>query len=74
MCTCTYSTLVTPFTWPSSHRTADLVSKSQMAAEPSLLPAATYLPDGSKRTNDAPATSEFWTAVGCVMVNGSMSF
>jgi hypothetical protein len=57
-CTRTHSTLVTPLTWPSNQRTADLVSKSQIAAEPSPRPAATYRPEGSNRANDAPATSD----------------
>lgn len=67
----THSTQVTPLTCPSSHRTVDLVSRSQMRAPPSGRPAATKRPEGSKREMDAPEWREVWTAVGYVMLNGS---
>lgn len=43
----THSTLVMPLTWPSNQRTAARVSRSHMAAEPSLRPAATKRPERS---------------------------
>jgi hypothetical protein len=48
----THSTLVMPLTWPSSQRTAARVSRSQMAAEPSLRPAATKQPELSNRASE----------------------
>ena len=68
-----HSTAVTPLTWPSSQRIVDLVSRSQMRAEPSARPAATNLPDGSKRANVACECSEVCTCVGYVIVKGSLN-
>ena len=47
------------------------MSKSQMTADPSFLPAAINLPVGSYRANEAPELSEVCTAVGYVILNGS---
>ena len=60
----TYSTLVMPLTCPSSQRTAARVSRSQIAAEPSVRPAATYRPEGSKRASEACEGRDVCTAVG----------
>ena len=62
---------VTPFTWPSSHRTVDLVSRSHMRADPSLEPAPTNRPVGSNFAKSACECSDVCTAVGYVMLNGS---
>lgn len=60
----THSTLVMPLTWPSSQRTAARVSRSQIAAEPSLRPAATKRPEQSNLASEHWEGREAWTAVG----------
>ena len=60
----THSTLVMPLTWPSSQRTDARVSKSHMAAEPSLRPAATNRPERSNLAREHWEGREAWTAVG----------
>lgn len=60
----THSTLVMPLTWPSSQRTAARVSRSHMAAEPSLRPAATKRPERSNLARAHWEGREAWTAVG----------
>ena len=60
----THSTLVTLLTWPSSQRTGARVSRSHMAAEPSLRPAATKRPERSNLAREHWDGREAWTAVG----------
>jgi hypothetical protein len=67
----THSTLVMPLTWPSSQRTAARVSRSHMAAEPSLRPATTKRPERSNLASEHWEGREAWTAVGYMILKGS---
>lgn len=49
-----------------------LVSRSQIVADPSILPVPMYLPVGSKRANSATANSDVCTAVGWLILKGSV--
>src|SRR5580693_1603818 len=69
----THSTLVMPLTWPSSQRAAARVSRSHIAAEPSLRPAATKRPERSNLASEHCEGRDAWTAVGYVILKGSGS-